>query len=234
MIKVETTRIMAIVSAMRNMKAKGYRKVNNNYEAFASDQGKSINLGTYKTEDEAKEAVVKYRLHRFNTSCENMGLSAKDGVVFENNYIAFPSGQILNLHGSEIKGCVGRDGYRHVIINGKNIDVHRIIARLFVPNRKDKEQVNHIDGCKTNNSASNLEWCTRSENLKHAYQIGLERKVCGEKHHAHKLTYEDAKYIKQNAKPRDKACGFAALSRRFGVDRTTIADVYKGVTWREA
>lgn len=71
-----------------------------------------------------------------------------------------------------------------------------------------KREVNHKDGCKTNNNASNLEWCTRSENLKHAYSIGLEKKKCGEDNHTHKLTAEEAKYIKENAKPRDRVFGF--------------------------
>ena len=66
------------------------------------------------------------------------------------------------------------------------------------------------------------------ENIKHAYETGLERKRCGEEHHAHKLTEDEVKYIRQVYIKRDKEFGAVALSKRFGVDRTTIHDVVKG------
>lgn len=234
MIKTENVEVWGFEHAIRGMRAKGYRKVKSRYETYCSDRCKTINLGTYRTEDEAKEAVINYRLNRFKTSCEKLGLNAEDGIEYEKNYIVFPSGKILNLHGVEMMGAVGRDGYRHVIINGRNKDVHRIIAKTFIPNPKNFEQVNHIDGCKTNNDVSNLEWCTRSDNLKHAYQLGLERRRHGEENHTHKLTNEVARYIKENAKPGDRKYGFAALARQFNVDRTTVSAVYNGETWREA
>lgn len=75
---------------------------------------------------------------------------------------------------------IGNNGYLHVgltDINGirKNYDVHRLVATAFINNADRLEQVNHIDGNKENNNYLNLEWVTRGENMKHAYNIGLQQ-----------------------------------------------------------
>jgi hypothetical protein len=57
----------------------------------------------------------------------------------------------------------------------KSPRVHRLVALAFVPPIAGKDQVNHIDGVKTNSAASNLEWCTNLENMRHAYRLGLFR-----------------------------------------------------------
>ncbi len=64
--------------------------------------------------------------------------------------------------------------------NLKTVVVHRLVADAFIPNPDRKPEVNHIDGNKKNNSADNLEWVTRSENIKHAVNIGLREKVASE------------------------------------------------------
>lgn len=51
--------------------------------------------------------------------------------------------------------------------------IHRITATTFIPNPENKRTVNHIDGDKTNNHISNLEWATYSENQKHGHKLGL-------------------------------------------------------------
>ena len=219
--------------ALANLSAKGYRKTENEkYETFVSKESKSINLGTYDSENEAKIKVLEYREKQFKTAVESNGDNPDEGVLVEDHYIAYPSGNIYNLYGHKMEGTIGRDGYRHMIINKKNRDVHRVIADAFIPNDNDFEQINHINGVKDDNRVENLEWCTRSDNLKHAFANGLESPMHGESNPIHKLTENDVRYIRQVYKKNDREFGFAALARKFDVDRTTVSDAAQNISWR--
>lgn len=55
----------------------------------------------------------------------------------------------------------------------ENLYVHRLVAKAFIPNPLDLPEVNHIDGNRLNNSVSNLEWCDRAGNARHAVETGL-------------------------------------------------------------
>jgi hypothetical protein len=68
---------------------------------------------------------------------------------------------------------VGEYGYIRVYIYNKTYAVHRLIAFAFLENPDNKEQVNHIDGNKLNNSVQNLNWVSCSENQLHKFQTGL-------------------------------------------------------------
>ena len=63
--------------------------------------------------------------------------------------------------------------YLAVELRGKAVKIHKLVANCFIPNPENKPQVNHIDGNKYNNNATNLEWCTHSENMQHALRTGL-------------------------------------------------------------
>ena len=57
----------------------------------------------------------------------------------------------------------------------KEVSIHRIVAETFIPKTDPlKTDVNHINGIKKDNRVGNLEWCTKSENIRHAQEIGLK------------------------------------------------------------
>lgn len=75
------------------------------------------------------------------------------------------------------KPCDNGNGYLYVakVIDkkAKHYYVHQLVAATFINNPDNLTEINHKDGNKANNSVENLEWCTRSENLCHAYRTGL-------------------------------------------------------------
>lgn len=68
---------------------------------------------------------------------------------------------------------VNDNGYIRVFVHNKTYFLHRLIAKTFLSNPFDKEQVNHKDGEKLNNKLDNLEWVTNQENQIHKFKSGL-------------------------------------------------------------
>ncbi|WP_169805944.1 HNH endonuclease [Azohydromonas lata] len=91
-----------------------------------------------------------------------------------------PTQKLKPIRGHKMEASSDRRGYPTVYLSAhgkaKTHRVHRLVMLAFEP-RVDAEEldVNHKDGIKTHNSRLNLEWCTRSENVRHAYVTGLSR-----------------------------------------------------------
>ena len=83
-------------------------------------------------------------------------------------------GRVKNHKGRITEGSNHESGYLWVSIAPKSYLLHRLVAKVFIPNPENKEQVNHIDGNKINTRASNLEWCSNKENSQHAHDTGLQ------------------------------------------------------------
>lgn len=220
-----------IESAIRRLTQKCFRYRDGGYQAYTSENNNFLGLGTFKTGEEAHEAVVVYKVNRLARKCAEHGLNVEDGRLYKERYAVFASGDIFNLNGIKIKPAIMKSGYEMVVVGGKATTVHRIVAELFVSNPMCLREVNHINGIKSDNRAENLEWCTRSQNQKHAYETGLEKRVYGEKHHSHKLVSKDVEYIRSVYKARDKKYGANALANEFGVCRATIGRIANRKVW---
>ena len=80
----------------------------------------------------------------------------------------------------EMAPSIWRNSYQvNLFKNGKQkcMRVHRLVAMAFIPNPRQCREINHIDGNRLNNNVSNLEWCTRAENLAHEHSTNLGDKA---------------------------------------------------------
>lgn len=108
---------------------------------------------------------------------------------FEGKYKVSIDGDVISLDrfnsiGRKIKGRklsprIESTGYGFVTLyDGGSIKkwkIHRLVAEHFIDNPMNKPCVNHKDGDKLNNRASNLEWCTHGENKSHSFVELKER-----------------------------------------------------------
>lgn len=112
-----------------------------------------------------------------------MDLTQDIALLYDGKYGVCHDGSIISFVGKPKKlvGRMGNAGYRFVVltVNGKKLypNVHRLVAKSFVPNPNMYTEVNHIDGNKLNNDASNLEWVTSSQNKIHARDMNLCKSI---------------------------------------------------------
>ena len=150
------------------------------------------------------------------------------------NYEASYDGHIRNSKTKRIlREFVGNDGYLRTQFDGKTRTIHRTIAQAYIPIDPDRKFINHKDGNKQNNSVDNLEWCTRSENMRHAYFMKLKTPPVGSKNGRSRLSESDVNFIRDHYVKGDPIYGGKALAERFGVAHQTICAVVSGQNWKE-
>lgn len=126
-------------------------------------------------------------------------------------------------------GHLGTDNYLYFNLwkKGalKRIGAHRIIAMAFIKNPKNKAEVNHKDGVKTNNRVSNLEWVTSKENNQHKiYVLNRGRGIDTGSKLNDKQVAEIKIRISLGQKNRE-------IASYYSITPSNISCIRRGVTW---
>ncbi len=152
------------------------------------------------------------------------------------NYFVNEQGDVFSTKRGSIKRLKPAslvEGYLKIAIHnnskGKSILVHRLIAQTFIPNPENKPEVNHKNGIKSDNRVENLEWNTRSENMNHAYSIGLATDNRGENHGRAKVNEKQVLEIRKLYSK--KTFNQRELSEIYGVDQTLISLIVNNKLW---
>lgn len=129
--------------------------------------------------DSYKQIADKYN----KTTIEPVPEQWKDIQGYEGLYRISNYGDVYSLIRNKVLNQMTTTyGYLQVNLHKdkkqKTIKVHRLVASAYIDNKDNKPEVNHIDTDRTNNTVSNLEWCTRQENTAHRVcnSIGLINK----------------------------------------------------------
>lgn len=143
------------------------------------------------------------------------------------------SGIIRKRKGMVLKIWKNHAGYNMVTLckkgkhNGKAIAV--LVAKSFVANPLMLPEVNHIDGDKDNNTASNLEWNTRLQNQRHAVYV-LGKHHAGENHYKAKLTCDQVLEIRRLFSTGKYSK--AEIGRMFGIDKDHAINIINNKSWK--
>jgi hypothetical protein len=149
----------------------------------------------------------------------------EDGRVWVYPYVSRRTGKTVK--GRWAKHVQHRDGYICVSVPPPvyNKTLHGLVAAAYIPNPLNRKEINHINGIKDDNSINNLEWCTRSENLKHAHRTGLTKGNA-------KLTTELVREIRRLYD--DRELSRKQLAAKYNISYSTIIDICSRHTWKSA
>lgn len=138
-------------------------------------------------------------------------------------------GHILLTKDRILKQGINKNGYPRVILyNGPtkvSFYIHVLVLNAFIDNPEGKPERNHKKGKKWNNTFFSLEWVTKSENMQHAKDIGLN-KVIAEGCNFAKLTSKEVLEIFSSKLSAGK------LAKMYKVSQSSIYDIKRGMDWR--
>ncbi len=103
----------------------------------------------------------------------DLDLTKFDIVKGHEDYVINKNGTLYNTKSKRFISTTIKHGYMRYNVDWTRRMVHEVLADQYIPNPNHYETIDHVDCNKLNNSIQNLEWCTREENKRRAYDNGL-------------------------------------------------------------
>lgn len=152
---------------------------------------------------------------------------------FVGKYAVSDEGEVMSMNYAKsglpgiMKPSIGR-GYLGVeLCDQRRYTIHRLVCEAFLGPRPAGMQINHKNGNKLDNRLENLEYCTASENRRHAFATGLQSNQ-GSKHSQAKLTEKDVARILFKLRNGDKV---GDIAKEYGVHQGQISNIKHGKAW---
>lgn len=153
-------------------------------------------------------------------------------------YFADELGNIYSLNYKKtgkikiLKPAISTDGYLKTVLltdskEYQTIAVHRWVAEAYFGPKLSWQEVNHINGIKADNRKENLEYCSRSQNMKHAFDNGLAKGMKGSANPFSKLNEQDVLNIREQAK-KGRFYGRKQLAEKYGICESHVKAIVSG------
>tara|TARA_Y100000296_G_C5163008_1_gene252946 strand:+ start:199 stop:879 length:681 start_codon:yes stop_codon:yes gene_type:complete len=149
-------------------------------------------------------------------------------IIGYSNYCVTPDGKVYSVQSERYLSLSDNYGYKRATLRNedgaKTFRVHRLVAFAFLGIPVDPDMVvNHIDGDRSNNHVTNLEWCTQSGNVKHAHATGLVKDA--RRHSQRSLTdelvHKICRLIQDGSRNKD-------IVDMLNVDKGRVAEIRNG------
>lgn len=126
-------------------------------------------------------------------------------------------------------------GYIPVFLYGKRQRkrywLHRLIAEVFIPNPQQRREVNHKNGNKSDCRVENLEWVSRSQNIRHAYENGLVKYVGKRGADSNKAVLTNEQVLQLRKLYEEREYTQRELAEMFNISRSTVYQILKRRSW---
>jgi len=164
-------------------------------------------------------------------------MTSEKPIIGYSSYFATADGNVYSIRRGVrrvLKPLVNQNGYARVFLydgkaaTRKRFNLHRLIYEAFNGPIECGLEINHKDGNKLNNSISNLEACTRIENMRHAKAMGLHD-VGGEKNPASMLKAYQVTQIRELYK---SGVTQVAIAKQFNISQPHVSRIILEQAWK--